>query len=100
MSILCPCEVNIRYYKYTHSLTYLEVRVHSQRFIYQPITTRVSGLQMHDVTLCFLISQRDRGELQGRDKSKQRIRLLFGDAKLKCTCHCEMQANIRNNHHM
>lgn len=40
----------------THSLTYLEVRVYSQGFVYQTMTTRVPGLQMHDVTLCFLVS--------------------------------------------
>lgn len=47
----------------SHSLTYLKVGVHSQGFVYQTMTTRVPGLQVHDVTLCFLVSQRDGGEL-------------------------------------
>lgn len=49
-------------------LTYLEVWVHSQGFVYQTMAARVPGLQVHDVALCFLIGQRDRGELQGETR--------------------------------
>lgn len=42
---------------HTGGLTYLEIRVYSQGFVYQTVTARVPGLQVHDVTLCSLIGQ-------------------------------------------
>ena len=40
-------------------LTDLEIGVGGQSLVHQPVPPRVPGLQVHDVTLCLLIGQRD-----------------------------------------
>lgn len=43
--------------------TDLKVRINSQSFIDQTVPARVPGFKVHDVTLGFLIRQRNRGKL-------------------------------------
>lgn len=50
--------------------TDLQVGVHSQLLVHQPVSPLVPRSPVHDVTLSFLVGQRHRGDLQ----QKQTIR--------------------------
>lgn len=55
-------------------LTNLEVWVDGQSFIHKPVPAWVPRFEIHDVTLCFLICQRYRGELKDRERGYTKVR--------------------------